>query len=59
MTEHDAERFRAFEHEGWERVPARYADAFERLTTQTVPALLDAVGAGAGTRLLDVCSGPG
>ena len=38
---------------------AQYASGFELLTTQCVPALLDAVGCESGTRLLDVATGPG
>lgn len=51
--------FREFEHAGWEKLPARYHDAFGALTTQTIEPLLDAVGARKGVRLLDVASGPG
>lgn len=51
--------FREFEHEGWEKLPARYHDAFGALTTQTIEPLLDAVGVRKGVRLLDVASGPG
>ena len=51
--------FREFEHAGWEKLPARYHDAFGALTTQTIEPLLDAVSARRGTRLLDVASGPG
>jgi SAM-dependent methyltransferase len=51
--------FKSFEHEGWEQVAAPYRDAFSALTSQSVDPLLDAVGAGAGVRLLDVACGPG
>jgi SAM-dependent methyltransferase len=54
-----ADDFKTFEHEGWERVALPYRDAFSSLTTQAIPALLDAVGAGPGMRLLDVACGPG
>jgi SAM-dependent methyltransferase len=50
--------FREFEHAGWEKLPARYHDAFGALTSQCIGALLDAVGAD-GKKLLDVASGPG
>jgi SAM-dependent methyltransferase len=49
--------FREFEHAGWEKLPARYHDAFGALTTQCIGALLDAVSP--GRKLLDVASGPG
>ena len=57
----DRGAFHAFEQAGWSRagVVATYQNAFGRLTTQTVPALLDAVATGPGIRLLDVATGPG
>ncbi|MBI3490612.1 MAG: methyltransferase domain-containing protein [Acidobacteria bacterium] len=55
----DSATFHDFEHAGWERAAEHYADAFGGLTAQAAGALLDAVGAGAGTRLLDVACGPG
>jgi SAM-dependent methyltransferase len=51
--------FHQFERSGWEVAAAHYADAFGIVTIQTADALLDAVGAWAGTRLLDVACGPG
>jgi len=54
-----ADAFKAFEREGWESVAGSYRDAFSSLTRQYVGALLDAVAAGAGVRLLDVACGPG
>jgi SAM-dependent methyltransferase len=51
--------FWTFEREGWNGAAVAYRDYFGNLTTQTVGPLLDAVGAGAGTRLLDVATGPG
>lgn len=55
----DPDAFRRFEHDGWDRLHAGYHTAWEHLTTQVVPPLLDGVGAGSGTDLLDVASGPG
>jgi ubiquinone/menaquinone biosynthesis C-methylase UbiE len=55
----DPDAFRAFELEGWQRIPRQYHIAFAALTSQTIPPLLDAVGVGAGVRLLDVATGPG
>jgi ubiquinone/menaquinone biosynthesis C-methylase UbiE len=55
----DAGAFHDFEHAGWERAAEFYGSAFGELTAQTAGPLLDAVGATAGTRLLDVASGPG
>lgn len=51
--------FREFEHDGWEKLPKRYHDAFASLTSQAIGPLLDAVAAKRGTKLLDVASGPG
>ena len=53
------EAFKAFEHERWQSAARVYSDAFVRLTSQVAEPLLDAVGAGAGIRLLDMASGPG
>ena len=51
--------FQDFERTGWERAAPFYGDAFGALTAQTAGPMLDAVRAAAGTRLLDVCTGPG
>ena len=51
--------FREFEHDGWETVSVGYERHFARLTTQTVPAILDAAHVAEGMRVLDVCTGPG
>ena len=51
--------FHHFEQQGGERAADHYGDAFGSLTSQTIPSLLGAAGVGAGTRLLDVASGPG
>ncbi len=55
----DPRGFKDFERAGWQRAAAGYHDHFGQLTRQSVAALLDGVGAGAGVRLLDVASGPG
>ncbi|MGF6774906.1 class I SAM-dependent methyltransferase [Paraburkholderia sp. GAS334] len=51
--------FGTFEHQGWERVAQPYHTYFGDLTTQSNPAMLEALGIGRGTRFLDVASGPG
>jgi SAM-dependent methyltransferase len=51
--------FNAFEAAGWQKKAAPYDAFFARVTGRIVDPLLAAVGAGAGTRLLDVASGPG
>jgi SAM-dependent methyltransferase len=51
--------FNAYERELWAGRAGAYEQAFARLTRHTAGALLDAAGVGAGTRLLDVGTGPG
>jgi SAM-dependent methyltransferase len=59
MATFDADAFNAFERSSWETVAGAYLDGFALLSAHTVEPLLDAVGAGAGMRLLDVGCGPG
>ncbi|WP_034090499.1 class I SAM-dependent methyltransferase [Streptacidiphilus albus] len=58
-TTWDASTFDAFERRGWTGLDAAYADGFARMTAHTVAPLLDAAGVGAGSRVLDVGTGPG
>jgi SAM-dependent methyltransferase len=51
--------FDAYERKIWAGRAAAYQRGFARLTAHTAEALLDAAGAEAGTRLLDVGTGPG
>ncbi|REE97481.1 class I SAM-dependent methyltransferase [Thermomonospora umbrina] len=51
--------FDVYERELWDGRAAAYADGFANLTAYTVGPLLDAAGAVAGTRVLDVGTGPG
>jgi len=55
----DTSAFHDFEQAGWQRAAEHYPKAFGELTSQAAGPLLDAVGAGAGTRVLDVATGPG
>jgi SAM-dependent methyltransferase len=55
----DADNFAAFEHDGWQTVCDGYEEHFGRLTRQSCEALLDAAAVAGGTRVLDVCCGPG
>ncbi len=55
----DIEKFRNFEHQGWEGIPDGYHDAFGRLTTQAIESLLDAARVKRGMTFLDIASGPG
>jgi SAM-dependent methyltransferase len=51
--------FDAYERRLWAGQAAAYQRGFARLTAHTAEALLDAAGVEAGTRLLDVGTGPG
>lgn len=55
----ELEKFRAFEHAGWENIPDGYHQVFGGLTVQAVAPLLDAAGVKKGVKLLDIASGPG
>jgi SAM-dependent methyltransferase len=55
----DPKAFTDFELKGWQSSSGGYERHFARLTSQMVPATLDAAGVTRGTRLLDVCTGPG
>ena len=61
LSSPDLDAFRAFEVAGWdeERRPEAYHRFFGQLTSRATESLLEAVGAGAGLRLLDVGTGPG
>lgn len=58
-TSIDVLAFHDFERAGWQRAAAYYQHTFGTLTLQSGEALLDAAGVRAGTRLLDVATGPG
>lgn len=51
--------FHEFEHAGWQRAAARYADTFGAVTAQAAEPLLDAARVTARSRVLDVATGPG
>jgi len=55
----DADAFNAFEAAGWEDHAAAYVRHLTVFTRPLADPLLDAAGVGAGTRVLDVASGPG
>ena len=55
----DLDAFDEFEASSWEERVDGYADFFGAVTGRLVGPLLDAAGVGAGTRVLDVASGPG
>jgi ubiquinone/menaquinone biosynthesis C-methylase UbiE len=51
--------FKEMEQSGWQEKASAYDDFAGQVTVQAMDALLDAAGVAAGTRLLDVASGPG
>ena len=53
------DQFRDKELEGWDERAEGYEGATARVTTQAIPALLSAIRARVGLRVLDVCTGPG
>jgi SAM-dependent methyltransferase len=60
VTDFDPDAFDAFEEAGWTTKEALAYDSLAgQVTSRCADALLDAVGAGAGTKLLDVATGPG
>lgn len=56
---HDPDRFGAFELAGWNESIEGYNAGFGEVARQTVAPMLDAANAAAGTKVLDVCCGPG
>lgn len=58
-TARDLEAFRSAEHAGWQAKVAAYDRYWSPLTAALGAQLLDAVGVGPGTRVLDVACGPG
>lgn len=55
----ESDQFSAFELAGWETNISGYNRAFGAVARQTVRPMLDAAHVTAGTRVLDVCCGPG
>jgi SAM-dependent methyltransferase len=55
----EPEKFKSFEHAGWEQIPASYHEAFGQLTCQAIDPLLDAARVKRGCNFLDIASGPG
>jgi ubiquinone/menaquinone biosynthesis C-methylase UbiE len=55
----DARAVRTFEHAGWQRAAAHYAQTFAQATRGFVDDLLDAARVRAGMHVLDVACGPG
>jgi SAM-dependent methyltransferase len=59
LCDDDLDAFAGWEREQWEQRATPYAASLPDLTRGAAPALLTAAGVGAGTRLLDVATGPG
>jgi ubiquinone/menaquinone biosynthesis C-methylase UbiE len=55
----DAHAFNAFEAAGWNRQAPTYDSFIGRLTSRLADPLLDAAGVAAGSRVLDLATGPG
>ena len=55
----DPDAFNAFEAAGWERGAEGYDRSFRSLTSRLAAPLLDAASVKAGTRVLDIATGPG
>ena len=55
----DPDAFNAFEAAGWEQRASAYDRAFGSMTSRIAEPLLDAASVAAGTRVLDVATGPG
>src|SRR5215470_8839063 len=59
LSAQDAERLRRFERQRHDSLAATYHDFFTPITALAIQPLLDAAGAGAGSNLLDIATGPG
>jgi SAM-dependent methyltransferase len=59
LSDDDLDAFAGWERQQWEQRAAPYAASLPDLTRGAAPALLAAAGVTAGTRLLDVATGPG
>jgi SAM-dependent methyltransferase len=59
LSAEDAERLRRFERERHDSLAATYHDFFTPITALAIQPLLDAAGAGAGSNLIDIATGPG
>ena len=58
-SDYDPVAFRAFEHEGWEQLGSGYQRWVAELTLQAAEPLLTGTNVIAGSRVLDVATGPG
>jgi ubiquinone/menaquinone biosynthesis C-methylase UbiE len=56
---YDPQSFKGMEHTAWEQAASVYDDFLGVVTSHAAGALLDSTRVNAGTRLLEVCCGPG
>ena len=56
---YDPASFKGMEQAGWEKNPAGYDELFGSITRHAIGPLLDATAVSQGTRVLDLCCGPG
>ena len=56
---YDPASFKGMEQAGWEKNAASYDELFGSITRHAIGPLLDATGVSQGTRVLDLCCGPG
>ena len=59
ISEQQSQAFKEFERTGWAKQAEHYNSLVGQMTRQAVDALLSAVKARPGVKLLDVASGPG
>jgi SAM-dependent methyltransferase len=59
LSAQDAERLRRFERQRHDSLALSYHDFFTPITALAIQPLLDAAGAGTGSNLLDIATGPG
>jgi SAM-dependent methyltransferase len=59
LSAQDADRLRRFERQRHDSLATTYHDFFTPITALAIRPLLDAAGAGAGSNLLDIATGPG
>lgn len=56
---HDPSEVASFEHATWSRCAERYEDGFGQLVSEAIQPLLNAANVGAGSKVLDLGTGPG
>ena len=59
VSSFNSQRFKEFEHAGWERSAAHYHELFGTITEQAIDPMLGAAAIRSGDRLLDAPCGSG